>query len=247
MNWDCPFCGRAQTVTTAKAHSRFTSVSITDHALGAVGVRVDAIGCANEGCKQLTLTAHVVRGSYGPSGMFEDRGKPPLVSRSILPDSFAKPQPDYIPQALREDYREACLIRDLSPKASATLARRCLQGMIRDFAKINRKTLFQEIVDLRTAVEAGTAPRSVSIESVDAIDHVRTVGNIGAHLEADVNHIIAVEPDEAQLLIDLIETLFEEWYVERNSREARLKAIAELSAAKKQAKEEPPGLLPPPS
>ena len=41
--------------------------------------------------------------------------------------------PDYIPEAIRKDYMEACAIIDSSPKASATLSRRCLQGMIRDF------------------------------------------------------------------------------------------------------------------
>ena len=55
-----------------------------------------------------------------------------------MPESDAKPQPEFIPEAIRQDYREACRIRDLSPKASATLARRCLQGMIRDFCAITR-------------------------------------------------------------------------------------------------------------
>ena len=35
--------------------------------------------------------------------------------------------PDYIPEAIRTDYLEACSILDKSPRAAATLARRCLQ------------------------------------------------------------------------------------------------------------------------
>ena len=31
------------------------------------------------------------------------------------------------------------------------------------------------------------APQGVTKESVDAIDHVRTIGNIGAHMERDAN------------------------------------------------------------
>jgi hypothetical protein len=62
------------------------------------------------------------------------------------------------------------LIRDLCPKASATLARRCIQGMIRDFCKINRRTLDLEIQALRIDVDAGNAPRGVTPESVDGID-----------------------------------------------------------------------------
>ena len=35
----------------------------------------------------------------------------------LLPSSYAKPQPDYIPEILRQDYEEACAIRDLIPTA----------------------------------------------------------------------------------------------------------------------------------
>ena len=57
-----------------------------------------------------------------------------LVKRwRLIPESDAKVFPDYIPQQIREDYVEASKIKELSPKASATLSRRCLQGMIRDF------------------------------------------------------------------------------------------------------------------
>lgn len=51
----------------------------------------------------------------------------------LIPPSGAKAFPDFVPAAIRADYEEACLIVDLSPKASATLSRRALQGMIRDF------------------------------------------------------------------------------------------------------------------
>ena len=58
---------------------------------------------------------------------------------------------------------------------------------------------------------------------MDAIGHVRRIGSIGAHMEKDINLILDVEPDEAQALIDLIELLFEEWYVASHVREERLK------------------------
>lgn len=58
------------------------------------------------------------------------------------------------------------------------------------------------------------------------------MGNIGAHMEKDVNLVIDIEPGEAQILIDLIEMLFDEWYVEREARAKRLTAIANLSKKK---------------
>jgi hypothetical protein len=51
-------------------------------------------------------------------------------------------------------------------------------------------------------------------------------------MESDVNLIIEIEPDEAQMLIELIETLFEEWYVQRQARTERLAKIAAIRAEK---------------
>jgi len=42
----------------------------------------------------------------------------------------------------------------------------------------------------------------VSDDSIEAIDYVRQIGNIGAHMEKDIDQVIPVEPDEAQLLIE---------------------------------------------
>jgi hypothetical protein len=135
--------------------------------------------------------------------------------------SAAKPFPSYIPSPILADYSEACLIVSLSPKASATLARRCLQGMIRDFWGIRKHRLKDEIDALEEKVDPQTW---------DAIDSVRKIGNIGAHMEADINVIVDVDPDEATLLIGLIETLLADWYVARHNRDermAKIKAAAE--------------------
>jgi hypothetical protein len=62
------------------------------------------------------------------------------------------------------------------------------------------------------------------------------VGNIGAHMEKDVNVIIDIDPGEADLLIRLIEDLFHDWYVVRHEQEQRLADIKALAQSKKQAK-----------
>lgn len=73
-------------------------------------------------------------------------------------------------------------------------------------------------------------------ESVEAIDHVRKIGNIGAHMEKDIGLIIDIDSEEAQLLIELIETLFDEWYIARKQRTDRLASIAALRASKEAMK-----------
>ncbi|MCU6453987.1 DUF4145 domain-containing protein [Sphingomonas sp. A2-49] len=176
---------------------------------------------------------------------FYYRGGPFIANVRFLPRGTSKPQPSYIPRPLVIDYEEACAIRDLSPKASATLVRRCLQGMIRDFCDIKRGTLAQEIKALREAVEGGLGPKGVDIDTVEAIDHVRSIGNIGAHMEKDINIIVDVDADEAQMLIDLVEVLFVEWYVARERRNESLKAIKALSLRKADDRNPQPVLTPP--
>eukprot|EP01013_Petalomonas_cantuscygni_P021456 TRINITY_DN4075_c0_g1_i1.p2 TRINITY_DN4075_c0_g1~~TRINITY_DN4075_c0_g1_i1.p2 ORF type:complete len:152 (-),score=5.65 TRINITY_DN4075_c0_g1_i1:915-1370(-) len=111
--------------------------------------------------------------------------------------------------------------------------------MIRDFASIRKSTLFQEIIALREAVNDGTADRAITPETVEAIDHVRGVGNIGAHMEKDINLIVEVDSGEAQALIDLVELLFDEWYVARETRKTRLARIAGIAEAKKMDRKAP--------
>ena len=132
-----------------------------------------------------------------------------------------------IPAPILQDYGEACLIRDLSPKASATLTRRCLQGMIRDFWVISKARLIDEINDLQGKVDGTTWK---------AIDAVRSIGNIGTHMEKDINVIVDVDPDEANLLLGLIEVLLEEWYIRRHEREEHMQKVIAAAQSKSAAK-----------
>ena len=150
-----------------------------------------------------------------------------LEKWNLIPPSSAKVFPAYVPQVIRDDYVEACNIRDLSPKASATLSRRCLQGMIRDFWGVSKARLIEEIQGIKDKVDADTWA---------AIDAVRSVGNIGAHMEKDINVIVDVDPEEAQILIELIELLIRDWYITRHQRQERLKAIVQVRDSKDAAK-----------
>jgi len=70
----------------------------------------------------------------------------------VKPQSLARQFPNYIPQAILENHQEACAVVHLSPKASATLSCRCLQGMIRDFWGISKSRLIDEINALETKI-----------------------------------------------------------------------------------------------
>lgn len=237
FNWVCPYCQHAQTVGAAKADTSEHHISIKKLADGSVNLTGLYIGCSNPKCLKLTASVAIRSDHFNDyQGYVVDYEADTFVAKSLLPEGMSKPQPSYIPRPLVEDYVEASLIRELSPKASATLARRCLQGMIRDFAGITRGRLIDEIRALRTAIDQGKAPRGVTTESLDAIDHVREIGNIGAHMEADINHIVDVDPGEAGVLLELIEMLFDEWYIDRHKRQDRLAKIAAVAADKKEKK-----------
>lgn len=131
--------------------------------------------------------------------------------------------PDYIPAPLRQDYLEAVQIADLSPKASATLARRCLQGMIHDFWEIHEKNLNAEISALRGRIPS---------KQWEAIDAIRKIGNIGAHMENNTELIVDVDPDEAKKLLKVIELLFKAWYISRHEDDILLDEVKKMAAEK---------------
>jgi hypothetical protein len=231
FQWTCPHCQRPQVVTDANYFAASGKIRNPPGEFGTVAYHLCSMTCLNADCSKMTLQAEVYQRTNVQNTDDYIRGSL-VASWNLMPESNAKPQPEYIPVALRTDYAEACRIRDLSSKASATLARRCLQGMIRDFCGISKSRLIDEIKELRTQLDQSTAAKGVTHESVDAIDAVRSVGNIGAHMEKDVDLIVEIDPGEAQMLIDLIEMLFEEWYVEREKRTRRLAEITALSAQK---------------
>ncbi|MFT6423861.1 MAG: hypothetical protein ACJAX9_000207 [Celeribacter sp.] len=232
FNWTCPYCDRAQTVTEESYSRKSLAFSTIPSSEGLLGLAANLIVCSNPDCKKPAIKAHIVTAKKYNHEYYIDSDHDTLSTLDLMPQSSARPQPDCIPAALREDYTEACLIRDLSPKASATLSRRCLQGMIRDFCEIDKPNLFQEISALKKLIDEGNAPKGVSEDSVEALDAVRKIGNIGAHMEKDIDVIIDVEPEEAQVLIDLTESLFDEWYIEREKRKKRFAKIAEIADEK---------------
>lgn len=214
-------------------------MNVGDNSEGKLAIEWTSFACVNPECLKTTVDVFIGQARFDGVGNCKgvNTNGPVLFSQRCLPQGSAKPQPDCIPQAIRDDYQEACLICDLSPKASATLIRRCLQGMIRDFCGISKARLIDEIIALRKAVEDGSADRAISPETVEAIDQIRSVGNIGAHMERDIDQIVPVDPGEAQTLIELVEMLFEEWYVARAKRQERLASIAKMAANKKAIQE----------
>ena len=206
----CPFCGCRQS---------FNHNNCDTHKIGYEkynGRRKDTetdlevlyIKCTNHDCKSMTVVA---------------RDMVTKKQFDLYPECVYKQFPNYVPQQIREDYTEAVKIKASSQKAAATLLRRCLQGMIRDFYDIRCNSLKLEIDSLKD---------KVTPLQWQAIDGLRKIGNIGAHMEKDVNLIVDIEEGEVDKLISLIELLIDKWYVARHDEKELYEAITKDAAKK---------------
>lgn len=199
----CPYCGIEYFVSSQLEKSDTLKFS---------GNRGEIVYCAWSICPKCNKASFALIGSHFDSPIYFS-----------YPPASAMFLPDYIPAAIRQDYLEAVKIVGLSPKASATLARRCLQGMIHDFWDINEKNLNAEITALKTHI-----PRM----QWEAIDAVRKIGNIGAHMEKDVELMVDVDPGEAEKLLKVIELLFKNWYIAEHENQQLYAEIAQIAEDK---------------
>lgn len=222
QNWICPFCKHPSTIGDDDIDS-ITGENYTESVDGYKSVRGRFVVCPNPDCKKLTFTLGLFEARYN---QFKNREITNKITNywQLIPSSGAKVYSrEIVPKAVVNDYEEACKIQNDSPKASATLSRRALQGMIRDFWGIKKPSDFKGLWTLKNEIEA--IKELVDLDVWQAIDAVRKVGNIGAHMELDVNIMIDVGPEEAAKLIGLIELLIEEWYINRYERKLRLREI----------------------
>lgn len=127
--------------------------------------------------------------------------EPKAISRAPLP-----PQ---VPPKFADDYKKACLTIVDSPEASAALSRRVLQNLLREKAGITKKKLFDEIEEV---INSKKLPSYLS----EALDAVRNIGNFAAHpIKSKITgKIVEVEPGEAEWNLDILEGLFDFYFVQ---------------------------------
>jgi hypothetical protein len=143
---------------------------------------------------------------------------PTSMSRTALPPA--------VPAEFASDYKEACETLSVSPKASAALSRRCLQHILREKAGIKKGSLAEEI---QQVIDSGQVPGHVS----DSLDAVRHIGNFAAHPTKSkaTGEILEVEAGEAEWNLDVIEALYEFYFIQpaiqQQKKEALNKKLAE--------------------
>lgn len=97
----------------------------------------------------------------------------------------------------------------LSAKASAALSRRILQSVLREKANTKKKDLADQIDEVITL---GHLPTHI----LEGLDAVRNIGNFAAHAikSTSTGEIVEVEPGEAEWNLDVLESLFDQYFVQ---------------------------------
>lgn len=101
--------------------------------------------------------------------------------------------------------------------------------MIHDYWGIKNQNLNAEITSLKDEIPSA---------QWRALNGLRQIGNISAHMENDVNIIIDIEPDEALKLQKLIELLMEKWYINRHDEEQLSADLVGIADEKKEQRNE---------
>jgi hypothetical protein len=214
--WHCPFCNRDESVTEESKHASFADLNI-ENADGPRRLVVKYVVCPNPQCRKFSLIVSLhgleLTGNRAYTGKH-------IKTWALIPPSRALSFPVLVPQKVLDDYQEACLTIEFSPKVSAALARRCLSEMLRDFWQVQPGRLIDEFRQIKGTVDPLTW---------EAIESVKKCGMIGARFESEGTQILDTEPGEAKMLIGLIETLVEDWYVAREERRNRLEKIRQIS------------------
>jgi hypothetical protein len=159
---------------------------------------VDAAGCP--ACGRAILTARAI-------GKPEGADEP--IDVPLWPDAVTRPVPPEVESdapGLANDFREAVSVLPRSKKASAALSRRCLQFVLLNKGGVTEKDLAKQIDQVLPSLPSSLAA------NVDAIRHV---GNFAAHplKSHSSGEIVDVEEGEAEWLLDVLEELFDFYYV----------------------------------
>ena len=210
--WECPHCKKNMQIDVKDIH--YSKCWNSENLL----LYVMMILCPNPECEEETIYMSTSQRHIEGTDVYFT----PQYAEMLYPHGVYYHYPDFVPEPIRKDYEEAATISQLSPKASAALIRRALQGMIKaKWPDLKDKNLFNQINALDEKVPA---------HQKKALHGIRKIGNVGAHMKdpgaiADQDSPITV--DDADNLIKLLEYLIKTWYVDEADAMALMKGISD--------------------
>lgn len=150
--------------------------------------------------------------------------------QELYPGSIRSKQiSQYAPKFVQDSYNSASKTLHVCALASAVMARRCLQGILRDKGYVY-KTLHAEI---NSALEHSKKNNILSSYLEDHLDSIRKYGNYSAHPEEFNGEIFMVEQDEAAFCLELCYELAEIYYTRPEKAKQIRKRLEDLEAEKR--------------
>jgi len=202
----CPHCREIVTFDTPNYISKGRNSYSTEMktASGGDEIFVYSSKCPNRKCGKPIVTARIKIGERE-------------VFRLVHPFNVVRLVPPAVPTDIGDDFREAAAVLSTSEKASAALSRRCLQNLLTQQGYKQRDLVKQISAALKDL------PRRIA-ENLDAI---RVIGNYAAHptKHKHTGMIADVEPEEASWTLDVLEDLFEHYYVQPKIAEKKRKKL----------------------
>ena len=145
------------------------------------------------------------------------RGRSKMEEYVAYPrNATGRTAPAEVPEPLRSDYAEAVAILALSPQASAALARRIVQQVLTGQGGYEQRTLARQI---DAFVGDERTPSALS----DNLHYLREIGNFAAHpIESEhTGEIMPVGPGEAEWALEVVDGLFDYYFVAPGRDEAQ--------------------------
>ena len=212
----CPHC-------TTSAHFDWEEIifpASSDDACYTKGYAISYGFCPE--CHQLVISLK--------SGSIKYRGNIPYmdsridiidINNIIYPHSkTGRKLNEHIPTQYAQLFHESEEVNNISPRASATLSRYLLQMLLHEELDIKKKNLEEEIMALED-------DRSVPTNLITMLQVMRKVANFGAHPKKSTNsnEIVEVETGESEVMLDLLEELFDYIFVKPKQRKLFLENI----------------------
>jgi hypothetical protein len=149
------------------------------------------------------------------------------------PRGSNRPVAPETPEPYASNFKEACTVLPDSTNASAAISRRCLQSLLVNEGGAKKYNLADQIDEV---AESG----QLRPQLADNLHYVRKVGNLAAHEKKNeqTGEVLDATREEAEWLIEVLEGLFEHYFVEpgrekkrREEFDARIRAAKEAPAA----------------
>lgn len=180
--------------------------------------KLEYMFCAAEGCNQAIVRAHETLATMEP---LHDGWQPTDIKRTtttwvIYPRHVTRPLDALVTDPYRRDYLEAAAILDISPRASALLARRILEHLLEDFAGGTGNSL-------NAKIEKFNAEPGRPSEIKAYLHDVREMADLVAHPKRDLGSgaLIDVSLEEADWTLSIVDRLFDYFIIDPARTKAR--------------------------